>query len=320
MIHLNAQEVRRALSMDDAIEIVQAAMIRVAHGAATLPLRTIMDIDGTNKLGLMPGALSDPTLYGVKLLSLFPGNPARGLSSHVGVVILFDAETGVPAVSMDADAITAIRTAAATAAATRALARNDASRLAIVGTGEQAESHIDAICRVRPIAEIRIAGRTQDRARQFADRMAAKAQDRRIVVCADAQDAVARADIVCTVTSSADIVLRGGWIEPGTHVNAVGASIPTMQEIDTGLVRRSALFVDYKPSALAQAKDIISALNSGEITQDHIRAEIGAVYAGEARGRTSDDQITLYRSLGIAAQDLACADHIWRCSDRGETA
>lgn len=317
MKNIDAAEIRRLLPISEAIEIVQQAMIRVAQGNANLPLRMVMDIDGTNKLGVMPGALADPTIYGVKLLSLFPGNPARGLSSHIGVVILFDTETGRPVVSLDADAITAIRTAAASAAATRALARADARTLAIIGTGEQAETHIEAIALVRDIAEVRIAGRTPERAAAFADRLEPRYPGLKLRPCAGVQEAVTGADIVCSVTSSPTVVLRGDWIGPGTHVNAVGASIPTMQEIDAALVLKSALFVDYKPSALAQARDIIDAIGSGAMTEADIRAEIGDVYRGSAPGRTDPDAITLYRSLGIAAQDLACADHVRKRAHAG---
>jgi ornithine cyclodeaminase/alanine dehydrogenase-like protein (mu-crystallin family) len=312
MINITADEIRKHLPMAQAIEVVQAAMVAVAEGKANLPLRSVMDIDGVNKLGIMPGAMRDPVLYGVKILSLFPGNPARGLSSHIGVVILFDADTGAPVVSMDADALTAIRTAAATAAATRVLARKDAQTLAIVGTGEQAESHIAALTQVRGIRDIRIAGRSPERAEAF---VAAQAQHYPAITFAASPDvptAVRGADIVCTVTSSAEVILQAEWIEPGTHVNAVGASIPSLQEIDSALVAQGRLFVDYKPSALAQARDIISAIDAGMMTEADICAEIGDVYRGLAAGRRAADEITVYRSLGIAAQDLFCADHVWR--------
>ncbi|MCV2887377.1 ornithine cyclodeaminase family protein [Ruegeria aquimaris] len=309
---ITAEEIHQHLPMRDAIEVVEKTMIRVSVGQANLPLRMVMDIDGTNRLGVMPGALSDPTLYGIKVLSLFPGNPAKGLSSHIGTVLLFDPETGRPRAALDADAITAIRTAAATAVATRALARSDARVLALIGTGEQAESHIAALTLVRQISEIRIAGRTPDRAAEFANRMSVHYPDIAFTPAPDVEQAVRGADIVCTLTSSASVVLHGDWIGPGTHVNAVGASIPTMQEIDEALLLKSELFVDYRPSAFAQAREIISALESGAMTKDHVRGEIGEVLSGAVDRRSGPDAITLYRSLGIAAQDLACADHVWR--------
>ncbi|MCU9836483.1 ornithine cyclodeaminase family protein [Ruegeria sp. WL0004] len=309
---ISAEEIRQHLSMRDAIEVVAQTMIRVSQGKANLPLRTVMDIDGTNRLGVMPGALTDPVTYGVKVLSLFPGNPSKGLSSHIGAVLLFDPETGRPSVSMDADAITAIRTAAATAVATRALARSDARVLALIGTGEQAESHIAALTLVRQISEIRIAGRMPDRAAAFANRMSVHYPDIAFTPAPDAEQAVRGADIVCTLTSSASVVLHGDWLGPGTHVNAVGASIPSMQEIDEALLLKSEVFTDYRPSAFAQAREIILALETGAMTRDHVRGEIGEVLAGTVSGRSGPDAITLYRSLGIAAQDLACADHVWR--------
>ncbi|MCE8544446.1 ornithine cyclodeaminase family protein [Ruegeria pomeroyi] len=309
---ITAEEIRQHLPMRDAIEVVELTMIRVSDGQANLPLRMVMDIDGTNRLGVMPGALSDPTLYGIKVLSLFPGNPAKGLSSHIGTVLLFDAETGQPRAALDADAITAIRTAAATAVATRALARPDARVLALIGTGEQAESHIEALTVVREIAEIRVAGRSPERANAFAQRMADRYPGIRFTAAATAEQAVNGADIVCTLTSSPSVVLHGDWIGPGTHVNAVGASIPSMQEIDEALLLKSGLFVDYRPSAFAQAREIISALETGAMSEAHVRGEIGEVLAGKVPGRPDTDAITLYRSLGIAAQDLACADHVCR--------
>jgi ornithine cyclodeaminase len=307
MISISATEIRDFLPMQDAIDTVQGAMIAVYQGRANMPLRTVMDIDGSNRLGVMPGSMRDPDVYGVKLISLFPGNPAKGLSSHIGSMVIFDNDTGAVTALLDADALTAIRTAAASAAATRALARKDATRLAIIGTGEQAETHIQAMCCVRDISSVRVAGRTQARAQAFVDRVAPKFPELTISAARDAQHAVGDADIVCTVTSSPTVVLQGDWIGPGCHVNAVGASIPVMQEIDQQMLLKSALFVDYLPSALAQARDIIDAIESGAMDKAHILGEIGQLYAGDLAGRPNRDAVTLYRSLGVAAQDLSCA-------------
>ncbi|MCF6233582.1 MAG: ornithine cyclodeaminase family protein [Rhodobacteraceae bacterium] len=310
MIIVSGDEIQGLLAMNDAIETVQTAMIAVSAGRATMPLRSIMEIDGTNRLGIMPGALRDPDVYGVKLISLFPGNPAKGLSSHIGQMVIFDNDTGAVTACLDADALTAIRTAAASAAATRVLARQDAQVLAVIGTGEQAMRHIEAMTCVRDIFEVRVAGRTRDRAVAFIKRVGPKFPDLTFVAAQDARKAVQGADIVCTVTSSVTPVLHGDWIAPGVHVNAVGASIPNMQEIDHGLLMKSALFVDYRASALAQAREIIDALASGDMDKAHIRGEIGQLYAGEIAGRRDDDEVTLYRSLGVAAQDLACARRV----------
>lgn len=308
MIVIGADEVRNRLTMADAIGIVEAAMIAVADGKATMPLRSVMPVDARNRLGIMPGAMGGETpSYGVKLISLFPDNPAQGLSSHIGAMVMFDTVTGAPSAVIDADALTALRTAAASAAATRALARQNTRVLALIGTGEQAEAHLNAIPLVRDITEVRVAGRNPDRAAAFCDRLRRDHPALALHPVADAAEAVRGADIVCTLTASADVVLRGADIAPGTHVNAVGASIPTMQEIDTDLVLKSRLFVDYLPSALAQAREIIDALDNGAMTEAHILGEIGALYAGRIEGRRGDQDITLYRSLGVAAQDLACA-------------
>jgi ornithine cyclodeaminase/alanine dehydrogenase-like protein (mu-crystallin family) len=310
VIHIEADELRRLLPMAEAIETVQQAMIAVAAGKANMPLRSIMEIDGTNRLGIMPGAVRDPDVYGVKLISLFPGNPAKGLSSHIGSMVIFDNDTGAVAALLDADALTAIRTAAASAAATRALAREDATRLAIIGTGEQAESHIEAIMCVRDVSQIRISGRNRARAEAFVERVAPRFSGVEIAAADDAREAVADADIVCTVTSSQTAVLNGDWIGQGCHVNAVGASIPTMQEIDQQMLLKSDLYVDFLPSALAQAREIIEAIASGAMTPSHILGEIGQVYDGALTGRGTDEAITLYRSLGVAAQDLSCAQRV----------
>jgi ornithine cyclodeaminase/alanine dehydrogenase-like protein (mu-crystallin family) len=311
VIILNADDVAALLPMQEAISVVREAMIRVSAGKAALPLRTATPVgEGGNLLGVMPGVMNDSGLYGVKVLSLFPNNPARGLSSHIGAMILFDPDTGIPSAVINADALTAIRTSAASAAATDALARKECSVLAIVGTGEQAETHIPAMLAVRPITRILVAGRNHDKAKAFVEKVGPHYPAITFHAAPDVPSAVGIADIVCTTTSSAAVVLRGDWIGPGVHVNAVGASIPKFQEIDEALVLKSRLFTDYIPSALAQAKEIIEALASGAMAKSHILGEIGQVFSGEIPGRRSDAEITLYRSLGIAAQDICCAEHV----------
>ncbi len=316
MRFITAEEIRANLPWDEAIGLIEQVMIRVANGEALLPLRQMVNLGGRNNLGIMPGALGAHDVYGVKLLSLFPDNPARGLSSHLGVMVLFEPETGKATAVLDADALTALRTAAASAAATRALAREDARVLCLIGSGEQAEAHAEALFGLRPIREIRICGRRSESAKALAERLERRLKGADptplILSGTDIAGATAGADIVCTVTSSAEPVLGAAEIGPGTHVNAVGASIPAMQEIGSDLAKAARLFVDYRPSALAQAREIIDALESGLFGEDHILGEIGDVFAGRIRGRTDPDQITLYRSLGIAAQDIASAEHVRR--------
>lgn len=310
MLTLSIADIRTLLPMQTAIDLVAGAMITTSDNGATLPLRHAMPLSDKNMLGIMPGALADPPCYGTKLISLFPDNPAHGHSSHLGLMVLFERDHGTPLAIMDAGLLTAIRTAAASAVATRASAREDAQALAITGTGEQAAFHIAAIRAVRHITNLHIAGRTINSAKTFANKIAAQHPDLTIHAAPNVQQAVRDADIVCTGTSAKDTILKGDWIKSGTHINAVGASIPTLREIDQALVVKSALYVDYRPSAFAQARDIIEALVTGAITKTHILGEIGEVLDGRVTGRQDANQITLYRSLGIAAQDLVCAYHV----------
>ena len=312
---LSRSDIDALLPMPTAIDIVARIMRAVSDRDVTMPLRSAVPVGGRNLLGVMPGALGatdEPGPFGVKLVCLFPDNPGAGISSHQGALVLFEPDHGTAVAMMNADRITAIRTAAASAVATRALARDDARILALIGTGEQAESHLEAMRAVRPLARVKIAGRTPERARAFADRMAEAHPDLDIAAAGSVQEACQDADIICTVTSSATPVLEARWVAPGTHVNAVGASVATKQEIATDLVLASEVFTDYRPSALAQAADIIDALKSGRKQDQVIRAEIGELLPpGEVQpGRSGPKAITLYRSLGVIAQDLGCAAYL----------
>lgn len=310
MIVLSSQDVATLLPMSEAIDVVARAMVDVSNGGATLPLRNVMPVGGNNKMGIMPGAIGNPACFGVKLVSLFPGNPARGLSSHRGALVLFEEETGGAVSMMDASLLTAIRTAAASAVATRALAREDAGCLAIIGYGEQGEHHLDAICAVRDIRQVHVAGRSAPKAKAFCDHARAKYPAMEFYSGDDVQAAVCDADIVCTVTASPTPILQGDWIAPGTHVNVVGSSIPSMREIDDAMVKRASIWVDYLPSTLAQAGEIVEMIRAGQMVEAEIKGEIGAVLGGSLEGRSDAAEITLYRSLGIAAQDLATAYHV----------
>lgn len=306
MIVLSARDVADLLTMDAAIAAVDAVMRRVSAGGTQLPLRFVVPVGGPNLMGVMAGALDAPHVHGVKLVSLYPGNPARGLSSHRGAVVLFEAETGGAVAMMDAGLLTAIRTAAASAVATRALANADAAVLTLVGYGEQAEHHLSAMRAVRPVVRVIVTGRDPARAEAFAARARAHHPGLEIESTGDIAAAVAVGDIVCTVTASADPVVRGDWLRPGQHLNIVGASIASKREVDDTVVDRCTIWTDYRPSALAQAGEIIAALADGRRSADDL-TEIGTTLSGDAPGRADADQITAYRSLGIAAQDLAAA-------------
>ena len=283
------------------IAAIDAAMRRVSERAAELPLRTALPLGGGNALGIMPGSLADPPGYGAKLLSLFPDNPRHGRSSHAGMMILFDAVTGLPRACLEAGHLTAMRTAAASAVATRALARPDAAVLAIIGTGEQAHAHLGAMRAVRPLRRILVWGRNPAMAAGFAR------VHPEVEIAAGMAEAIAAADIVCTVTAAREAFVTPPMLHPGLHLNAVGASVPTAQEIAADCLPLVELFTDFRPSAEAQAGELREARRRGLMAVDRAPVEIGDVLRGAAPGRSDARAVTLYRSLGIAAQDLAAA-------------
>ena len=295
--------------MDACIALMRTTMIAVSEGRAVVPMRTILPVASAGFLGNMPGYLADPECFGVKLVSIFPGNVAAGLSSHLGLVLLFEPVHGRPVAMMDAAEITAIRTAAASGMATDLLARKDAGDLAILGSGEQARSHLEAMLAVRPIRRVRVWSRTRANAEAFAAEQG-KAHGVAIEVADDVPSAVQAADIICAVSHAPDPILRGDWIEPGAHLNAVGSSTPRTAEIDTAAVVKSRFFVDMRQSAHNEAGEYLRALEAGAITPAHILGEIGEVAGGSVVGRQGPGDITLYKSLGVAAQDMASASYL----------
>ncbi|WP_414902523.1 ornithine cyclodeaminase family protein [Sphingomonas flavalba] len=298
-------EVRAMLPVDRCIALMDETMRAVSAGHAVLPLRSVMALPGGGALGNMPGSLADPACFGVKLVSLFPGDGDAGFS-HPGVVLLFEPEHGRIEAIVDASAITAIRTAAASGLATRLLARDDAGDLALLGAGTQARSHLQAMLAVRALRRIRVWARDGGKARAFAESEGA-ANGIVIEPVADVGAAVTGADIICTLTGARTPILSGDQVAPGTHLNVVGSSVVTAAEIDAALVARARFFVDYRPSAEAEAGEYRMALAAGAIGLDHIVGEIGAVASGACAGRSAAEDVTLYKSLGIAAQDLAAA-------------
>lgn len=304
---LNREAVAESLSHADCIDAVEAAMRAVSRGDTIMPLRRYMDIPRQGgKFTLMPGYLGEPCTFGVKIVSKYPRSPDSPYGSHVGAVMIFDSAEGIPIALLDGSELTAIRTAAASALATRVLARADGATLAILGTGTQALHHVRALTCVRSITEVRVWGRTGAHARRLARRLALPASVS-ARVCAGAREAVDGADIVCTTTSAVEPVLEGRWLAPGSHVNLVGAAIASSAEADIDVVTRSRFFVDYKASAMDQAGELLAAIRDGAVSESHIAGEIGDVLAGNVSGRRDDEEITVYKSLGVAAQDLAAA-------------
>ena len=307
---LRAADVQLLLPMAECIELMHRTMVAVSEGRVVLPLRSVMVMPGDlGMMGNMPGYLAEPECFGVKLVSLIPRNRPPQHSSHLGLILLFEVEHGQPVALLDAAEITALRTAAVSGLATRLLARPDAGDLAILGAGEQASSHLAAMLVVRKLHRIRVWARDRDKASGFA-RAEGEKHGVAIEVADTPRDAVTHADIICTVTKAREPILLGDWIEPGAHLNVVGSSIATAAEIDTPAVVKSRFFVDYRSSTITEGGEYLRALRAGAILPEHIQAEIGQVANGSKAGRTSSQEVTLYKSLGIAPQDLACAHFV----------
>jgi ornithine cyclodeaminase len=300
---LSHDDVVAALPPEECAEAMAEVLAAHARGEALMPLRFLVPFEGAaGFMGLMPAwrGGSDP-VFALKSLAVMPGNPAIGLDSHQGTVTLFDGTTGVPRAILDASAVTAVRTAAVSAVATRVLARQDARVLAILGAGVQGRAHLKALLPVREFDEVRVFAPNQDHARAVADG--------RANVVASAEEAVRGADVVVTATSSREPVILRDWLAPGAHVNAVGASVPSARELDLETVVACALFCDSRESLRNEAGEYRQAVEQGAISDDdHVRASLGEVLAGVAPGRASDGELTVFRSLGLAVEDLAAAE------------
>ncbi len=311
LLIIDRETVRALLPMKACIALMGEAMTALSVGATQQRLRQIIPLAGGSAFGIMPGATADT--FGAKLISVFPGNFAKGLQSHQGVVVIFDPDSGAPVAILHAGEITAIRTAAASAAATDVLARTGAHRLAILGYGEQALAHARAMMLVRPIAEIRLWGRSPDRARDLARRLEAELE-RPVSVSPTARHAVTGADIVCAVSGAAEPILLGEWIADGVHVNLVGSGGPVAREVDDALVVRARVFADHRPSVLAQGAEVLHAIEGGLIDESHVLGEIGEVMSGARPGRLNDTDVTAYKSLGTVVQDLASGWRVYRAA------
>lgn len=326
MLVLPAAGVRAALSYPSCADAIRAALAARARGEVFQPLRSVLRPEGAaGFMALMPSYQPGPDAgFGLKAICIMPGNPAAGLDTHQGIVLLSSQDTGQPLAVLNASAVTEIRTAAVSAVATDVLARPDADVLAIIGTGVQARSHLMAIAASRPLSEVRIAGSGPGRAEMLAEQAPALLAEMgqlpghapKISACDRVREAVAGAGIVVTATSSAVPVLEHGWLAPGTHINAVGACLPHARELDTATVAAAALFCDSRESVLAEAGDYRLAAAEGAIGPGHIRAELGDLLAGLApgQGRQGEDEITLFESLGLAIEDLAAAAVAYRAA------
>jgi ornithine cyclodeaminase/alanine dehydrogenase-like protein (mu-crystallin family) len=310
---LTQGEIERLMPVGACIPVMAQALEALARGDVHQPLRwVIRPPNAVGLIGLMPAVLSGAgrkPAYGLKVVCLFKDNPALGKDMHQGSVMLFDGETGELVALMNASAITAIRTAAVSGLATRLLARDDAGDLAIIGAGVQARTHLLAMAVVRRLRRVRVASRNIERARALAREMRLHVSCE-IEPVASASDAIRGADLVVTATSSVEPVLERSWISPGAHLNVVGSSLPSAREIDTATMAAASLFVDRRESTLSEAGDYLFAAAEGAIGPDHIRAELGELLTGERTGRRAPEEITLFKSLGLAVEDLAAAEFL----------
>jgi ornithine cyclodeaminase len=313
---LNGEQVAQLMPMPECIKVMRDALAALARGEALVPLRTVMRVPGVSGfLGLMPGYISPREgregALGLKAVSVFPGNASRGIDTHQGAVLLFEADTGRLSALLDGAAITAIRTAAVSGVATDVLARPDASELAVLGAGVQARTHIEAIAAVRPLRRVRIWSRNPEHAAALASELRRRFGFP-IEAAPSAEAAVREADVVATVTASPEPILKREWLKEGVHINAVGSSIPTTREIDTATMVAARLFVDRRESALAEAGDLLIAMREDAVTGDHVQAELGDVIIGKNPGRRSPRELTLFKSLGLAVEDVASAAYLVR--------
>jgi ornithine cyclodeaminase/alanine dehydrogenase-like protein (mu-crystallin family) len=305
------KDVKALLPMDACIELMAQALADLARGLSWQPLRFVVRPPQEQSLmGLMPAHRASPEpAYGLKAVCIFPGNPARGLDAHQGGVLLFDGGTGQLRALIDGSALTSIRTAAVSAVATRVLARSDSRVLAILGSGVQARAHLEAMAKVHPFERAHVWSPTPEHARAFAVEATAPFP---VEAVESAEAAVRAADVVVTVTSAREPIVERGWLEPGAHVNAVGSSIPTARELDAKTIGDAALFVDRRESTLNESGEYLCAVEEERIGPEHIRAELGEVLVGSHEGRRSEEELTVFVSLGLAVEDLAAAEYLDR--------
>jgi ornithine cyclodeaminase len=306
MLLIDRATVRELYPVERALPVMAEALRRYSGGQVELPLRTILRPEkDTGLLGTMPGFVGGENLagYGLKAMVLKPENPARGLDLHIGIVLVYDPDTGAPLAMMDAGAVTAVRTAAVSAVATQALARPDAGDLAVLGSGVQARSHLEAMHLVRPLHRVRVWSRTSQNAEAYR-RWAAEALGITVEAMPTPAQALAGADLVCTTTAAKDPVVQAADLAPGVHVNAVGASFIDHRELSSQAVAGASFFVDSRESALAESGDLRGPLAEGLVGPDHIVAELGEVLLGAHPGRRENEEITVFKSLGLGVQDI----------------
>lgn len=307
---ISEQEVYENLSMQECIELMETALADYTKGTSAQYLRNIIKLPHGNLFGFMPAYLGDGDYFGAKIVTSFPGNAGTGYPSHLGSVLLFDSTYGEVRASVDATAITHIRTGAVSAVATKLLARKDAHSLALIGAGAQARSHMEAISLVRDIKSVTVYDLKKENAKAFAAEVS-RTYHIPVTVCEDVKSAVSSADIICTVTLSKEPLLYGDWVKPGTHINAVGSFSATTREVSSDLVVNSSLYCDSLESILKEGGEFLIPKSEGKIDDSHIKGSLGDILLGTVRGRNSDSEITLFDALGLAVEDVACAKAVY---------
>ena len=311
-LFISKEKISSLLTMNECILVMEKMFRSLANAECIQPLRSMMWLpDKTGLLGMMPGYAENLGVMGIKVISVFHANRDAGYPSHQGVVILFDAKHGQPLMIFDAAEITAIRTAAVSALATRLLSRENSELLAIIGSGEQAERHIEAISLVRKIKHINLWSRDEKNATTLVKKIAGQ-YSIPISIKKNARESVENADIICTVTSSKQPVVMGDWISNGTHINAVGSSTAAARELDTAVIVKSKLFTDCYESLFNEAGDFLIPKKEGVISDSDVKADLGEVIKGIKKGREKKEDITVFKSLGIAAEDIFSAWYIYQ--------
>lgn len=304
---LTERDVRSVLTMPDLIEAMEGALAQFSAGAVRQPVRSVIEVGPDRAFfGVMPAALDQPAAMGAKLVTVYESNLKRGLTSHLATIVLLDHDTGALAAVMDGRYITEARTAAVSAVSVKHLARPDAHVLGIVGTGVQARSHLKAIGHVRPLTDVRVWGPTAAHRDRFVTEMR-EATGLPIRGVDSAAAATRGADLIVIATSSRTPVVADTDIEPGAHIAAVGACRPDQREMPTALIARARLFVDSRAAARIEAGDVLIPIAEGAITEAHIAGELGELVAGRAAGRGEAKQVTIFKSLGLAVEDMVAA-------------
>ncbi|HKY42897.1 MAG TPA: ornithine cyclodeaminase family protein [Pyrinomonadaceae bacterium] len=310
---VDSHQIKQLLPVVVCIDLMADALSALARDEVFQPLRTIVrPPNARGLLGLMPAYRSgERGAFGMKAICVFPENPSQGKDAHQGAVMLFSRETGELLALMNATEITAIRTGAVSAVATRLLAREDSHELAIIGAGVQARSHVAALSCVRTIRQARVCARNFDHAKQLAEELQPQSQFP-VEPVRNNEEAVRGADIIVTATSSLQPVINKAWLSPGAHINAIGTHSPNSREIDSATMAAARIFTDRRESALNESGDYLLAAKEGVVTPESIVGEIGEILIGTKSGRTSETEITLFKSLGLAIEDVVCADYVYR--------